>query len=301
MFANLINYSYEDMLVLDWMHGLSGLYKWAKKISVGPYGDKSASRSQKRVALELKERRQCKANDVFPQLWPDAPVYLDENSAQILRNLDPDTILHESTVWCKRWWKICRKKVESGTRVTALREQVLTWHNYLTTDVSRKLIIDTGCSLHIHTSLHHTTHTIKSSHPTGCNPLPWRLDDRELARADARVCNIVYPHGTNGCSKEGVSFFKKSGRAWRTSEKILAFMRIMTTATRGFIPIFRAALRKLIWGLRILEGRCVSGNEAVSLNVQPGCTPLLESDIEKSSPLIIEGLSEMEGNFSTKL
>ena len=72
----------------------------------------------------------------------------------------------------------------------------------------------------------------------------------------------------------------------------------MTTALRGYVPIVRSALRKLIWGLRILEGRCISGNEAVALNVQPGCTPLSEEDIEKSSPLVIEGLAELEGDCS---
>lgn len=164
MFANLINYSYEDMLVLDWMHGLVGLYKWSKKITVGPYGDKSGSRSQMRAVLELKERRQCKANDVFPELWPDAPVYLDDNSARILRNLDPEAIPYESSTWCKRWWKVCRKKVEPGTRVADLRGQILTWRNYLAADVTRKLIIDRGESSQCVPTHSHTHHTHKYTH-----------------------------------------------------------------------------------------------------------------------------------------
>ena len=114
MLSGLINYSYEDMMIFDWMHGLSGLFKWAMKIVVGPYGDKSGSRSQKRVAVEAKERRQCKQNGVFPDLWPDAPIYLDDTKAEILRNLDPDVIVHESATWCKRWWKICREKIPTG-------------------------------------------------------------------------------------------------------------------------------------------------------------------------------------------
>ena len=140
-----------------------------------------------------------------------------------------------------------------------------------------------------------TIMNITTHHNTGCNPVPWRLDDRELDRVDSRVCNIVYPHGTNGCSKDGVSFFKKSGRAWRTSEKLLAFMRIMTTALRGYVPTVRSAFRKLIWGLRILEGQCISGKEAITFNVEPGCSPLSKRDILKASPLLIEGLSEVAG------
>ena len=51
MLSGLINYSYEDMMIFDWMHGLSGLFKWAMKIVVGPYGDKSVGRAVKNVWL----------------------------------------------------------------------------------------------------------------------------------------------------------------------------------------------------------------------------------------------------------
>ena len=138
---------------------------------------------------------------------------------------------------------------------------------------------------HVHFTLSHV----------GCTPLPWRLSPTALEEVDSRVLKIIYPRGTNGCSKEGVSFFKKSGRTWRTSEKLLALLRIMPTALRGYVPTVRATLRHLVWGLRILEGRCISESEAKSLNVEPGSSPLSDKDIKKAKPLIIEGLSEMEG------
>ena len=110
------------------------------------------------------------------------------------------------------------------------------------------------------------------------------------------MCNIVYPHNMNGCSKDGSSFFKKSGRAWRTAEKLTALLRIMTTVLRDYVPTVRTALRHLILGLRLLEGRCcINGNEAAFLNIFPGSSPISEKDIEKAASLIIEGLSELEG------
>ena len=130
---------------------------------------------------------------------------------------------------------------------------------------------------------------------TGCKPLPWRLSEDAINRLDQRVRNIVYPHNTNGCSKEGSSFFKKSGRAWRTAEKIMALLNILPTALRDYVPTVRTALRTLVWGLRLLEGRCLSANEARSMGVLPGSSPITQEDIEKAADLIIKGLSELEG------
>ena len=125
--------------------------------------------------------------------------------------------------------------------------------------------------------------------------MPWRLSFTALEEVDSRVLKIVYPRGTNGCSKDGLSFFKKSGRTWRTSEKLMALLHILTTALRGYVPTVRAAVRHLVWGLRILQGRCISESEAKSLKVEPGSSPLSNKDTKKAKPLIIEGLSEIEG------
>ena len=187
--------------------------------------------------------------------------------------MDPDTISHESTAWCKRWWKVCRKQVPKGTRVADLRKQVLHWRQFLVDNPHQQLQIDTGGT---HTCMHARALTQAHTHAftrartraSGSKPLPWRLQKKAIDEADKRVRNIVYPHGTNGCSKDGASFFK--GSLWRTAEKLTALLIILTTSIRDYIPAVRTGLRKLIWGLRILEGRCVNANEAIHVNVQPG-------------------------------
>ena len=112
---------------------------------------------------------------------------------------------------------------------------------------------------------------------------------------DQRVCNIVYPHGVNGCSKENIGFLKKSGRTWRTADKLTALLCILPTVLRDFVPTVRAAFNKVIMGLRLLQGRCTNGNEAASMNVMTGSRPITDDDIKMADKLIIEGLSMLEG------
>ena len=114
---------------------------------------------------------------------------------------------------------------------------------------------------------------------------------------DARVERIVYPHGPAGCSKEGAGFFKNLNRARRMSQKLLAFLVILPTVLRGYVREVRTGLRKLILGLRLLEGRCVNAQEARDLNIPFGSRPLFAEDIAKAEVLIIEGLSMLEGNL----
>ena len=58
--------------------------------------------------------------------------------------LNPDVIAYESADWCKRWWRACGKKVPTGTRVAALREQVLQWQKFLVDNPDKNLLIGTG-------------------------------------------------------------------------------------------------------------------------------------------------------------
>ena len=143
----------------------------------------------------------------------------------------------------------------------------------------------TFCHLYINTCLH----------TLGCKPLPWRLTTEAIDEVDRRVCEIVYPHGINGCSKEDISFLKKAGRTWRTSDKITTLLCILPTVLRGFVPAVRAGFRKMIWGLRILEGRCLNGTEAATMRVHAGSHPISVEDIERADLLINEGLSMLEG------
>ena len=110
MFVNLPYYTYEGLNIIDWMHGCAILYKWIMNVIVGPLGDAKTSAQQKRAKADLKARRQLKHNNVFPDLWEDAPQYLNAQKADLLRGMDPDIIVHEDVKWCKRWWKACGRK-----------------------------------------------------------------------------------------------------------------------------------------------------------------------------------------------
>ena len=52
----------------------------------------------------------------------------------------------------------------------------------------------------------------------------------------------------------------------------------------------------MIWGLRILEGRTLSANEADACNLDRGFKALRKTDIARAKKLIIEGLSMLEGS-----
>ena len=59
--------------------------------------DQKSSVKQQRDCLENKERRQLQTNNVFPDLWEDAPLHLDPSRSSLLKSMDPDVIVHEST------------------------------------------------------------------------------------------------------------------------------------------------------------------------------------------------------------
>jgi hypothetical protein len=58
---------------------------------------------------------------------------------------------------------------------------------------------------------------------------------------------------------------------------------------------FRAGLRSLILGIRILEGQTYSVNECIALNLPLGSKYLKKVDIARAKILIIEGLAMLEG------
>ena len=129
--------------------------------------------------------------------------------------MDPDVIVHESTDWCKRWWKACKKKVPKGTRVATLRRQIVEWHEHLADNPDGKITISTGtlvmpCPCHAMSLSCHVLAmlTIHHARVLGCKPLPWQLNSKAANVVDKRIQNIVYPRGINGCSKDGISFVK---------------------------------------------------------------------------------------------
>ena len=88
---------------------------------------------------------------------------------------------------------------------------------------------------------------------------------------------------------------KDMNRVRTSAQKIFSLMNILTTVLKDYVPEVRHGLRKLVWGLKILEGRCISSNEAEKLNIHPGSRPLTEKEILQAAELIIEGLSLLEG------
>ena len=99
MFVTLPNYSYEKMNIVDWMHNCAGLYKWMMKVIVGPLGDKQSSAKQYRKKADALVRRQLKANNIFPDLWEDAEQYLSPRKTAMIRDMDPDMIIHANSTW----------------------------------------------------------------------------------------------------------------------------------------------------------------------------------------------------------
>ena len=142
------------------MHNCAGLYKWIMKIIVGQLGDQNSSANQYRLKADNIARRQLKQNNIFPDLWEDAPQYLDCHKADLLRGMNADDIADENSAWYKRWWKVCGKTVPTGTRVFELRSQVLEWHRYLVANPDAKLVISRGnlppssCLVHYYHSHH---------------------------------------------------------------------------------------------------------------------------------------------------
>ena len=299
MFADLENFDYETMTPADWAHNLSRLFVWLCNVLVGPNGEGYASEAAKTSARgsDKAHRTQSQTHGIFADIWPDRPIYLDTDLADMLRgkhtcahthscclpflqnnpnthssDIPAETVEKAPAKWCKQWWKACRQKIPNGTRVADLRAQILEW---------QQVLRDTG----------------RLQIETGTGNLPWRLSPEAVKVVDARIEKVVYPHGPAGCSKDGAGFIKNMNRARRISQKLLALLVLLPTVLRDYVPELRHGLRKLVLGLKLLEGRCISAREAIKLNVPAGSRPLFEEDIEKARILIIEGLSMLEGMY----
>ena len=131
--------------------------------------------------------------------------------------------------------------------------------------------------------------------PLRLTPLPWRLTKIARIIVNKRLLNISYPHYTPICHIPGDSFINRAG-IWRTANKLVAFLVLLVPALRGFVPKFRAGLRSLVWGLRLLEGQTLSVNELDALGLERGVKALSKDDKKRASILIIEGLSMIEGS-----
>ena len=70
------------------------LYKWLVTLIVGPNGEGSAS---KNYDLDGQHRQNSEKNGIFADIWQDAPVYLKEELANILRGATANVQLCECT------------------------------------------------------------------------------------------------------------------------------------------------------------------------------------------------------------
>ena len=84
MFADLKNFVYENMNIPDWAHNCSGMFKWIIELLVGPNGEGTAS-SKNWTRIDKDHRVQAQKYGVFPDIWPDRPIYLDSQIADTLR------------------------------------------------------------------------------------------------------------------------------------------------------------------------------------------------------------------------
>ena len=86
MFADLDNFLYENMTPADWAHNLARLLIWLRQILVGPNGEGYAAAAAKTAARgsDQAHRSQSQTHGIFPDIWPDKPVYLDAEVANIL-------------------------------------------------------------------------------------------------------------------------------------------------------------------------------------------------------------------------
>ena len=111
---------------------------------------------------------------------------------------------------------------------------------------------------------------------------------------NARTTSLCYPHYTPVVHIGKDSFFN-GGACWRTANKILAFLVILIPVLYGFVKPFREGLRRVVHGLRILQGQTCSVNEAAALNLECTYIYLRKSQITKARLLIITGLAIIEG------
>lgn len=258
MLSSYIGMKYENFNLLEWMHNMARAFDNFMEFLTG--NDKQ---------VHARCRRTSKTLGVFPSIWPDHVVYLSEVRSRLLRSLTDDQISTMSTVVCRRWLRICCVEIDGNPRVHQLRARVTTLRNQLMN--GERIVLRNRL-----------------------NPLPWRLSDVARNIINKRALNVVYPHYTPMCNIPDDSFINGSG-CWRTASKLVAFLVLLVPTLRGFVPKFRAGLRSLIWGIRILEGRTLSVQQANALNLESGFKALKKVDIVKARVLIAEGLSMIEG------
>ena len=85
------------------------------------------------------------------------------------------------------------------------------------------------------------------------------------------------------------------------SEKMIAFLFVMPTCLRGYLPHVYEALCDVVLGLRILDGAVHSENVCATLHIETGSHCLKKTDIQVAEKYIVQGLSKLEGSLTVRL
>ena len=258
MLHKYLNMEYLRFNLLEWMHGIKCTCVNIFDFLLGREGpfDKRARETSKKLG-------------VFADVWPGQVVYLSRARTLAVSMLQDEQIRSGDATFNRRWLRKCGVRVPPKERVEDLRRRVTSLRDRAR---AGERIVMEGVQ----------------------KPLPWRLTPMAKKIVDKRVVGLVYPHYTPICHIENQSFIYRAG-VWRTASKLIAFLVILVTVLRGFVPKLRYALRSLIWGLRLLEGRSLSANEADALRLDRGFKAMHKSDTVKGKKLMLEGLSMLEG------
>ena len=257
MLMSLLHFKYDRFNILEWMHNLKCAFDNFLGLLAGRDAD-----------WDTKARKTSQALGLFPDIWTDKITYLSQMRHRMLASLKDDLINSSGATWIRRWLRVCDIIPDKKTRIQELRARL--------TNLRDMAVRGEPIPL------------------SQLKPLPWRLSPKARVVVNKRAATLCYPHYTPVCHIGKDSFIKGTG-CWRTASKLICFLVILVPILRGFVTTFRAGLRRVVYGLRILEGQSCSANEAVSLNLKFCNVFLRRSDIDKARLLIITGLAMIEG------
>ena len=262
MLMTLKSFDYEFFNILEWMHNLKCAHENCLNLLVG--------RVDNPDKWDMKARTTSKALGVFPEIYADRVVHLSAVRHQVLANMQDNNINRAGAPWIRRWLRLCGIIMPKQTRVDVLRTRLKELR-----DIAKR-----GEPVPVIGAL---------------APLPWRLSTEARRVVNKRAVGLCYPHYTPVCHIGKDSFINRAG-CWRSASKLLAFLVILIPILRGFVPTFFEGLRRVIYGLRILQGQTCSANEAKKLKLKFERIYLRKSSIAKARLLLLIGLAIIEGS-----
>ena len=259
MLMAMLGFKYDRFNLLEWMHNI--------KCAFDNFLDMLVGRDD-RGKWDMRARKTSKAFGLFPEIWPDRFQYLSDFRMRSLAALTDEVIDRGDSPWVRRWLRICGVTMDKRVRILQLRARLVELRNTAARGEPIPLV---GL----------------------LNPLPWRLSAEAREVVNNRACSLCYPHYTPVCHIGKNSFFKRTG-CWRTASKLVAFLVILIPVLQGFVMPFREGLRRVVYGLRILQGQTCSANEAAAMNLEFTNIFLRKSEINKARLLILTGLAILE-------